>query len=150
MQVFIRGTFTVGDGGQGNFYWNALGTAPDDGGLTTIVPTGSVVGVWTRLTVQATSSTVGTGAVVTAGTAAPIAPTALFITVKGTSGSPTALSLPAQPQLWERHYIKGAAATVNIVLSGGAFTIDGLATFTLAIGYEAVGVFFNGTEWSVY
>ncbi len=49
IQVYIRGYVTSGDGGQGNFYWNASGTIPDDGGITTIVPNGGNPGEWTRL-----------------------------------------------------------------------------------------------------
>ena len=50
IQVFIRGTASPGDGGQGNFYWNINGTAADDNGVTTIVPSGAGSGEWTRLT----------------------------------------------------------------------------------------------------
>ncbi len=49
VQVYMRGYISPGDGGQGNFYWNASGVAPDDGGITTIVPTGASSGEWTRL-----------------------------------------------------------------------------------------------------
>lgn len=49
MTVYMLGTTTPGDGGQGSFYWNASGTAPDDNGTTTVVPTGVVQGEWTRL-----------------------------------------------------------------------------------------------------
>lgn len=49
MQVFMRGYVDPGDGGQGDFYWNANGTGPDDGGVTTIVPNGAATGVWTRI-----------------------------------------------------------------------------------------------------
>jgi hypothetical protein len=56
IQVTCRGQATVNDGGGGSFYWNALGTGPDDG-VNTIVPFGAATGVWTRL--------VGAGAVIT-------------------------------------------------------------------------------------
>jgi hypothetical protein len=49
VQVYMRGTSAIGDGGQGWFYWNASGVAPDDGGITTIVPNGAATGEWTRL-----------------------------------------------------------------------------------------------------
>lgn len=49
MQVFMRGYSASGDGGQGNFYWNATGTGPDDDGVTNIVPYGAAAGCWTRL-----------------------------------------------------------------------------------------------------
>lgn len=49
MKVFMGGYVAEGDGGQGNFYWNASGTGPDDNGVTNIVPTGAALGCWTRL-----------------------------------------------------------------------------------------------------
>lgn len=49
VQVYMRGFFTPGDGGQGEFYWNASGTGPDDGGVTKIVPSNAGTGCWTRL-----------------------------------------------------------------------------------------------------
>ena len=52
VQVYVRGTSTPGDGGQGNFFWNVNGTAADDNGVTTVVPSGSGSGIWTRLTNQ--------------------------------------------------------------------------------------------------
>lgn len=66
--VYVRGTTTANDGGQGTFYWNASVTGTDDNGVTTIVPTGVTIGCWTRQTggalLLATSSssvTIGTG-----------------------------------------------------------------------------------------
>ena len=50
IQVFIRGAVTPNDGGAGAFYWDATGTGPDDG-VSVIVPTGSVLGCWVRLSV---------------------------------------------------------------------------------------------------
>lgn len=49
VQVYMRGYVSAGDGGQGEFYWNASGTGPDDNGITNIVPTNAAVGCWTRL-----------------------------------------------------------------------------------------------------
>jgi hypothetical protein len=49
IQVFVRGITAPNDGGQGAFYWNAGGTAPDDNGATTVVPYGAGSGEWTRL-----------------------------------------------------------------------------------------------------
>lgn len=49
MQVIIQGTTAAGDGGQGVFWWNATGTAPDDNGATTVVPSGAGEGIWSRL-----------------------------------------------------------------------------------------------------
>lgn len=52
IEVEIRGTATIADGGQGTFYWNATATAttnPDDNGVTNVVPSGAATGVWTRI-----------------------------------------------------------------------------------------------------
>ena len=51
MTAYMQGTSAPADGGQGNFYWNATGTNPDDGGVTTIIPNGSSAGngEWTRI-----------------------------------------------------------------------------------------------------
>lgn len=49
MYVFMAGYVAVGDGGQGNFYWNPNSTAPDDNGVTTIVPYSSTGGAWNRV-----------------------------------------------------------------------------------------------------
>lgn len=48
VEVLIRGLTAPNDGGAGAFYWNALGTGPDDG-VNTIVPTGAAIGCWSRL-----------------------------------------------------------------------------------------------------
>ena len=50
MAMLLQGFVTPGDEGVGLFYWNASGAAVDDGGITTIVPTGSAPGSgeWTR------------------------------------------------------------------------------------------------------
>lgn len=71
MLVYLEGTSTPGDGGQGPFYWNAAGTSPDDNGVTTVVPNGAANGVWSRLgssgltlaslTVTGNASLLGTG-----------------------------------------------------------------------------------------
>lgn len=47
-QIFLQGYSSANDGGQGNFVW-FLGTGVDDGGITTIVPTGNTSGYWSRI-----------------------------------------------------------------------------------------------------
>lgn len=56
VEVYMRGFTAIGDGGQGAFYWNTGSTAPDDGGITTIVPSSSTSGAWTRLSSSLVSS----------------------------------------------------------------------------------------------
>lgn len=46
--VYLQGYSSANDGGQGNFVW-VLGTGTDDGGITTIVPTGNTSGYWSRI-----------------------------------------------------------------------------------------------------
>lgn len=48
MQVSVRGTLAVADGGQGEFYWDSAGVGPDNG-VTIIVPSAAASGVWARL-----------------------------------------------------------------------------------------------------
>lgn len=49
MEVNLQGFTAPNDGGQGQFYWNTISTATDDGGVTTVVPSGVTVGAWIRL-----------------------------------------------------------------------------------------------------
>lgn len=49
MQVYMRGSVTPNDGGQGNFYWNSTIINPVDDGTNTIVPTGALSGCWSRI-----------------------------------------------------------------------------------------------------
>lgn len=58
VQVYMRGFVNPGDGGQGIFYWNPTGSAGDDGGITTIVPSGASTGEWARLGASNTGSIV--------------------------------------------------------------------------------------------
>jgi len=57
VQVFVRGYTAPNDGGQGQFYWNATSTGPDNG-FTIIVPTGSAQGAWIRLSFDGNVSNV--------------------------------------------------------------------------------------------
>ncbi len=79
VQVFVRGTAAPGDGGQGDFYWNVNGTAPDDNGLTTVVPYGSGSGEWTRIV-----NIVPAGTLVTTYPPNPAATTSLTGVMMGT------------------------------------------------------------------
>lgn len=48
IQVYVRGFTVPGDGGQGDFWWDANGTGPDNG-IDVVVPTGTASGAWVRL-----------------------------------------------------------------------------------------------------
>lgn len=150
MQVFMRGNVTPGDGGQGTFYWNAAGTAPDDNGVTTILPTGSVIGEWTRIP-NAVANAIG-GTVVTAGAIFSVPNLTQYVGVNKATGSPTTLLLSAAPLPFEYHILKdskGDAATNNITVSGNGKTIDGALTFVMSIARESIGVIYDGTQWNV-
>lgn len=71
VQVYMRGYVTPADGGQGEFYWDASGTAPDDGGITYVVPTGAATGEWVRLGSSSGANSLGSYLVVNS-TNAPV------------------------------------------------------------------------------
>lgn len=56
LTVYMQGYSAANDGGQGFFYWSTT-TGTDDAGLTTIVPSGSTAGCWSRIINSATSYT---------------------------------------------------------------------------------------------
>lgn len=47
-EIHLIGYVSNNDGGEGNFVWT-IGTGTDDGGITTIVPTGNTAGYWARI-----------------------------------------------------------------------------------------------------
>jgi hypothetical protein len=55
-EIHLIGYTSTNDGGQGIFVWT-LGTGIDDGGLTTIVPTGNTAGYWARVANGSTTIT---------------------------------------------------------------------------------------------
>ncbi len=68
LSVYVKGTTSANDGGQGTFYWNSSVIGTDDNGVTTVVPNGVAIGCWTRqstvvtlLATSTTSNTIGTG-----------------------------------------------------------------------------------------
>lgn len=79
-QVYMRGYATANDGGQGQFYWNAAGTGPDDAGVTNIVPNGATTGCWTRLTVVTSSSSIANNLILSNISGGPAAPVGNTIT----------------------------------------------------------------------
>lgn len=85
VQVYIRGTTTANDGGQGPFYWNSTGTAPDDNGVTTIVPTGVGTngGEWTRVQFSAIGNLVISGNLTVTGSSTLHTVTATSILLNG-------------------------------------------------------------------
>lgn len=49
IQVYVQGFTSPGDGGQGNFWWNASAISPVDDGKNIIVPPAAGQGCWQRL-----------------------------------------------------------------------------------------------------
>lgn len=58
MEISLQGFTTPSDGGEGMFYWNPTGTAPDDNGVNNVVPNGAILGCWTRVGSTGQSSVV--------------------------------------------------------------------------------------------
>lgn len=118
VQVFVRGTAVPNDGGQGEFYWNAGGIAPDDNGITTVVPNGSTPtsGEWTRIAAAGTISTLSvTGNATIGGTLAVTGATTLSNTL-GVAGVATFAVSPLVPtptasgQAANKSYVDAAVA----------------------------------------
>ena len=86
--VYIVGYTAPGDGGQGSFYWNATGTAPDDNGVTTIIPNGSAAGQgeWTRVGQAAASSALPSPAIFAASGTLTLAGQNIKVTLVGAGG----------------------------------------------------------------
>jgi lysophospholipase L1-like esterase len=124
VQVYARGTVTINDGGAGNFWWNALGSGPDDG-MNIIVPFGAAIGCWVRLGVAgggppgptgprgptgatgATGSAGAMGATGATGATGPTGPTGATGATgpAGTSGPPNTQNMTALGFSWSRRAI---------------------------------------------
>lgn len=83
--VYLQGYSAAGDGGQGFFYWNTV-TGTDDAGLTTIVPSGSTAGCWTRIITQAVAFTPQTSASASGVTLTAAQVTNQVLVVSGAAG----------------------------------------------------------------
>ena len=143
-QVSVQGQSVPGDGGQGTFYWNASASGVTDDNYSTIVPSGSLIGCWSRLTGPGGIVTTET---ITSGASTSIAPTlqTLFVNVSNAFS----VNLPSSPFTGETHTIKdtsGDASVYNITVVG---SIDGASSYVINTNYGYVTVQFNGTSWSV-
>lgn len=87
MSLLARGLDSAGDGGGGNFYWNATATGPDDN-LNTIMPYGSTQGAWLRQTSEAqTVNASGASTGITTGVTTAMCSLTLTAGVWAVSGS---------------------------------------------------------------
>ena len=146
--VYMRGTTNPGDGGQGFFYWSPTSTAADDGGATTIVPTGQTVGAWLRLA----SNTSPSVTILTTGSSYTLTTSNYVLVVRKSVGSATTVNLPALPGMGQTYVIKdgkGDAATNNITISSPGPQIDGASSFIMAVNYESITVIFDGSNWNI-
>jgi hypothetical protein len=110
-QIFLQGFASADDGGQGNFYWNTT-TGSDDGGVTTIVPTGSVAGCWSRLFNNSPTFGVTTNSNAAAGYVGEY--------VAGSIGVTTPVALTSAV----------SANITSISLTAGDWDIDGVCQFS--------------------
>lgn len=106
-EIELQGYSAPNDGGQGRFYWNTT-TGTDDGGITTIVPTGSTAGCWSRIgnasvayspqTINSATGQTLTAANVTQGILVRLGASAVTDTFPTASAIIAALSSPAGMQ----------------------------------------------------
>jgi len=91
--------------------------------------------------------------VVTSGASYSIsATTDQIVIINKTSGSATALTLPASPVAGMVYRIKdgkGDAATNNITITPASGTIDGAANLIINSPYASCDLVYNGTEWNI-
>ena len=89
---------------------------------------------------------------VTSGSSVTMLATDGVVRIKKTTGSPTALTLEANPVLGATHTVKdarGDAAVNPVTISPASGTIDGASYFVLNTNRQAVTLQFGGDEWSV-
>jgi hypothetical protein len=72
-----------------------------------------------------------------------------FLCTDSTAGTIT-VTLPPSPPTGQTFLVKdctGQAATHNVIVSGG--TIDGQSSYTLSVGFQAVGFTWTGSQWGL-
>jgi hypothetical protein len=127
-----------------------LGTAVITAGTGISVSTGA-----NTITIAATGTTTLTVTSVNhAASPYTVLSTDEFLSVN-VSGGVVTIKLPNAPSTGRVYIIKdstGGAATSNISVTtvGGAVTIDGSTTYTMATNYQAISVVFDGTSYEVF
>lgn len=138
---------TVSGSGFSNYLASppAIGTtAPAAGEFTTLEATGI-------LTTQ--SGEIVQSRVVTASGAVTVATTDFIVVVDKTSGAATTVNLPSSPPTGVVYIIKdgkGDAAANNITVTPASGNIDGAGTLVMNVGYEAVNLLYNGTQYNAF
>lgn len=135
MEVLTRGLLSVGDGGAGTYYWNALSAGPDNG-RSIIVPNGVGLGAWVLLQF-------GTSVIVVTTPATLIIP-ASSSAVYEIEAAVTAIHLPSGFTQVGPIVIIDAIGTFLTnpctVTAPGSETISGQASIQFSAAYQ-VGVF---------
>jgi hypothetical protein len=141
-QVYPQGQNTPGDGGGGEFYWNASASGVTDDNLNTIVPSGSLQGCWSRINnnVELTQ-TVTSGSSVQLSTPVRV----LFVNLPQVFG----VTLPSSPLLGEVHKIKDSGGYANTYPITITASIDGASSYVINTAYGCVTLQYNGFGWSV-
>ena len=123
--IYLQGYSTLGDGGQGVFVYSASSVATDDGGVTTITPTGSGLGAWLRVGAAATYLY----EVVTTGFSVlfPAGVTQLILDPAGTLATGS-ITLPASPGDGQSVKVSSTHAVTAISFSAGLNTVFGAPT----------------------
>lgn len=92
---------------------------------------------------------VPSGATLTGGSSIVMTTTVLI--VNKTSGSATAVTLPASPVAFTQTYTvkdgKGDAATNNITITPSSGLVDGSTSFIININFMSVSFLFDGTNY---
>lgn len=156
IQVYMQGFSSIGDGGQGFFYWNSAGTAPDDSGITTVVPNGASSGEWTRLSLDSGSLAAGSFTTITASGALTFTtPSAGIVLKQGANGkygtftvngatpvnvinSSVSITDTIFPSLNTPNGTVGALPAIQTITAGVGFTVLGTAGDTSTYNYSII------------
>ncbi len=131
MEVFIEGTNSPGDGGQGLFYWNSTSIGPDNG-TTIIVPQPGVAGAWVMLFGGFNS---GPGVV------GSVRNLVMSVTTASTTATITADEIIVETTLGGLSYkIGGFNQTINLATVGAGGMDTGTAPIS---GYVAIYAIYN-------
>lgn len=90
--------------------------------------------------------------VVTSGPSVTVSASDGLVVINKTTGSPTTVTLEANPAAGTQHQIKdgkGDAATNKITVTPASGTIDGAASFVINQNRGGVSLLYSGQEWII-